>query len=156
APAELSERIKQVIRNGAPDLGFRAIELLRSLPDASLPDLDQAMAARVEACADPANATCSYTDRIIAGRVLARYAPGAVSARIEAVWKRGGEHWADEARGALLGYLLRVSPAQGAQAARDTLAAARNEPGWRSLNVLVEAASLHMTPALEAALIEAL
>ena len=147
-------KVKEIIRSGAPSLGVRAFEVVRALPDATLPELDDALATRLEACAPPArDPKCAYEDFTQAARLAARYATSAVRARIKAACP-ASERFAEDAGAALLAYFLRVEPAYAKVLAREVLERAKRKEG--GLRVLDQASEITMTPELEAVLLDAL
>lgn len=126
--------------------GVLAMEALGALPDETLPELDDALARRLEA------ASFGPNELTLAARLVARYATPAIAARVEAVWTRVRDHHAVAPCAALLAYLLRVDPALGEREARRQLASAHR----RSRELLSAAAGLHCGPALEGVLLEML
>ncbi len=134
-------RVLAHLHTGEPPLGVLSARTLGALPDATLPELDAPLAARLEKDASPP---------IVAA--IARYATAAPLARVRAVYARHATEWASDVEGHFLGYFLRVDPALGARAAGAVLAAKRSGAG----RVLATAAEDRMTPDLEKVLIAAL
>jgi hypothetical protein len=146
-PASGRARIVAEIRS-AEVLRFGALAMtaLGALPDATLPELDDALAARLEA------ASFGPDDLRLAARLVARYATPDILPRVLAVWFRARDGVERNVGAALLAYLLRVDPAVGEREARRQLAFADR----RSRELLIAAAELRCGPGLESVLLDML
>ena len=153
APEEGRERILAAIAAPGPPLGTQAFETLAVLPDASLPEFDDALAARFEGCI---GALCNENPALSA-RLLVRYATAAVAGRVWAAWKSRREV-AYDVTGAVMAFLGRVDPERADELAQGELARARaagpdRVPGMDELD---RAAEFGMAPPIERALLDAL
>ena len=145
-PDEARTRILAAIRAPGLSLGLSSYETLAALPDATLPELDEALADRFER----ALGAGSDDDPGLVAELIARYATTDVAARVRAAWTPPGR--ADVA-GALLAFFTRVDPAIAEELAQGDLAHAR---ATGSIDALAHAAGLGMGPPIERALLDAL
>jgi hypothetical protein len=149
APEEARLRILDAIRAPGPPLGYGAYRILASLPDATLPELDDALVDRFEGSLREG----SSDDPALAAALLARYATAGVSERAWAAWTSARRDMGDGVAGAVLAFFARVDPAHADDLAQADLARARTTG---KLDTLTRAADLGMGPPIERALLDAL
>jgi hypothetical protein len=132
APDEARPSILREIQK--PQRGA-TLKTLGSLPDAELPNLDDALAANFEA-----------GDTEIAAALVERYATGRVASRILASAGEKIGRMACRQQAAILAYFLRVDESTGAMLL-DRAMSSRETGCWRTLNQI---ADLRMTPVVQA------
>jgi hypothetical protein len=149
APEEGRERILAYLRAPGLPLGYEAFPTLAGLPDATLPDVDDALAGRFERCA----AGPCADDYALVVKLLARYATPAVADRVWDAWAASPGHWDPAVGAGLLAYLTRVDPSRAALVAQGEVARHRQ---LGQVYFLRQAAEVRMGPTIERALIAAL
>ena len=110
-PAEGRALVLEEIVRDKPLLSDWALDLLRSLPDDSLPEVDRVMGARL------AGPYVSDRDMYL----VERYATGALADRVEAALAKAGDNATEGMFVASIAYLLRVRPERGEQMLREGL-----------------------------------
>jgi hypothetical protein len=137
APEEGRTRILAEIKNPPSNA---SLTTLGALPDTTLPEFDEVIAARLER---------NLTD--IGTRLLYRYASPAVALRLLARFRNVIGRMACDGQSYVLAYFLRAVPRDGAELLERALASRSDTGCFQS--VLLDTATLHMTPELEAAAI---
>jgi hypothetical protein len=138
APEEGRTRILRAITNPSPGASLRTLGLL---PDRELPELDDVLAANVEASRD--------VDALsIRAELLHRYASPAISARVLSRVDDGLMGMACRPQAALLAYFVRADADLG-RTLLDRALASRADTGCYTV-ALREVAKLRMTPVVEA------
>jgi len=121
---------------------------LRSLPDETLPELDNLLAANLEESRGPKGTS----DTEVVSMLIERYATDSILPRVRAVFDAPGVgKWACAIQASLVAYFLRVDPPTGGEYLNKALAA-RGEgfTGCYSMT-LVDVAQRQMSPEVEAA-----
>ena len=139
APEEGRARILREIRNPSPGASLKTLGML---PDRELPELDDVLAANVDAGRDEDDALS------IRAELLQRYASPAVSARILSLVDASLTRMACRPQAALLAYFVRADADLG-RTLLDRALASRGITGCYS-TALRGVAKLRMTPGLEA------
>ncbi|MFL6228507.1 MAG: hypothetical protein ACJ741_06980 [Pyrinomonadaceae bacterium] len=86
-------------------------EVLRSLPDAELPEADAALLEQIRALA-PLSQRGDFVDLRQKVLLAARYATAAIYGELLEIYKTWGAKWQADVRGSLLGYFLRYNEAE--------------------------------------------
>ena len=126
--------------------------VLRSLPDETLPELDNVLATNLEESRGPK----ATTDTEAISILLERYATDSIVSRVRAVFDAPGVgKWACRIQNSFLAYFLRVDPESGREYLNKALAA-RGEGFTHCYSMtVVEVAQLHMSPEVEDAAVTA-
>jgi len=126
---------------------------LGSLPDQTLPELDDVLAANLEESHQP-NGT---GDAEAISDLIERYATAAIAGRVQAVYESPGVgQWACRIQAALLAYISRVDPQSGAELLEKALAARGSRFSRCYPSTLSDVARLHMSAQLQEAAYKAL
>jgi len=149
APDEGRRLILDEIRRPKPRVNQT---VLRSLPDETLPELDNVLAANLEESVGKGSG-----DTDVITELIERYATAAIFPRVRAVYETAGAgHWACRPQDALLAYLLRVDPAFGGEQLNKALAARGKDFTRCYASALGSVAKLHMSTEVEEAATAAL
>jgi hypothetical protein len=152
APDEGRARIVAAL--GAPTLPLCfPFPALAALPDATLPELDDALAERFERCM---RAPCGEIPALGA-TLLSRYATASVADRVWSAWAAKRDVGGD-ALGPVLAFFARVDPARATELGESALARARAGEDPEAPSALTTAARLLRSPsaAIEPLLLQAL
>ena len=126
---------------------------LGSLPDQTLSELDDVLAANLEESRQP-NGT-GDTEAI--SELIERYATAAIAGRVQAVYESPGVgQWACRIQAALLAYMSRVDPQSGSELLDKALAARGKQFSRCYPSTLSDVAHLHMSAELQEAAYKAL
>ena len=126
--------------------------VLRSLPEETLPELDNLLATNLEESRGPK----ATNDTEVVSMLIERYATDSILPRVRAVFDEAGVgKWACRIQASLVAYFLRVDPESGGEYLNKAIAArGKGFTGCYSMT-LVDVAQLHMSPEVEAAAIAA-
>ena len=123
------------------------------MPDQTLPELDDVLAANLEESRQP-NGT-GDTEAI--SELIERYATAAIAGRVQAVYESPGVgQWACRIQAALLAYMSRVDPQSGSELLDKALAARGKQFSRCYPSTLSDVAHLHMSAELQEAAYKAL
>lgn len=149
SPDEGRRIILEEIRH--PSLRFDT-KVLRSLPDGTLPELDNVLATNLEGSGEPA----ATTDPEVLSMLIERYATDSILSRVRAVFDaRGVGKWACRSQNSFLAYFLRVDPETGGEYLTKALAARGEGFSHCYSMTLVDVALLHMSKEVEDAAVTA-
>jgi hypothetical protein len=141
SPEEGRSLIVKEIRRPKPRVNE---DVLRSLPDETLPELNSVLLDNLE----EARQSGSYTDVI--SELIERYATNEILLRVQAVYEAGDvDKWDCRTQAALLAYFLRVAPSLGGEHLNKALAVRNRGYAGCYVNILKEVAALHMSPEVE-------
>jgi hypothetical protein len=150
SPEEGRRLILDEIRRPKPRV---KLATLASLPDQTLPELDDVLAANLEESHQP-NGT-GDTEAI--SELIQRYATAAIAGRVQAVYESPGVgRWGCRIQAALLAYISRVDPQSGGELLDKALAARGKEISRCYAFTLSDVARLHMSAELQDAAYTAL
>ena len=148
APDEGRELMLQEIRR--PKLRMSQ-EVLFSLPDEVLPELNNALISNLE----EARRTGRYATENI--EVIERYATDEILSRVRAFYETSEVgKWQCRSQAPFLAYFLRVAPSLGGEYLKQTMAARAKDSPRCYTEILKNVAKLHMSPELEDAATTAL
>jgi hypothetical protein len=138
-PAAGRTLILEELRRPQPRAGIAALGLL---PEKTLPEFDEVLAANLEKARTPG-------DQESICPLIERYATGAILRRVRAVFERSRVRWDATVQAALLAYFLRAEPAAGSEVLAAALADRREGqlPSYREL--LSEVAGRRPCPEVE-------
>lgn len=142
SPEEGRQRILEEVRSPKPRV---LEEVLLSLADEVLPELDTALLGNLE---ESFRNGSGYDD--IHSELIERYATEKILSQVQAVYEaRTPVKWRCRTQAALLAYFLRVAPSAGADYVKKALAARDEGPSSCYEEVLKNVADLHMSAELE-------
>jgi hypothetical protein len=123
-------------------------EVLSTLSDKILPEMDEVFAAAIEN-----RGKSRFELFALQARLLARYATPAILPRVKAVWLKLDSTRKCDAQAQMLAYFLRVDPAFGAEQLEKGLSAVAQVDSCGNGDLLENTAQLYSCPELEAAAI---
>jgi hypothetical protein len=120
--------------------------VLRSLPEETLPELNNLLAANLEQSVGPNGS--GNTEAI--SELIERYATDEILPQVRAVYEAPGVgRWACRIQASLLAYFLRVDPSAGGEHLNKALAARGKDSTRCYTSALVDVARLHMSAEVE-------
>jgi len=120
--------------------------VLRSLPDETLPELDDLLATNLEETRQPNGSG----DIEAISDLIERYATAGIFARVRAVYEGPGVgRWACRIQASLLAYILRADPATGGELLNRALAARSKNLTRCYASTLTDVARLHISAEVE-------
>lgn len=126
-------------------------DVLSSLPDELLPELDNVLIANLE------EAQRTGSDTYETSELIERYTTDAIFSRVRAVYEtRDPGKWDCRTQAALLAYFLRVGPSVGSEYLNKALSSRERGLARCYTEVLKNVAALHMSPEVEDAATAAL
>ena len=129
------------------------VATLGSLPDQTLPEFDDVLAANLEESHQPDGT--GDTEAI--SELIERYATAAIAGRVQAVYESPGVgQWACRIQAELLAYISRVDPQSGDELLDKALAARGKQFSRCYTSTLSDVARLHMSAELQDAAYKAL
>jgi len=126
-----------LIREIASDHPRLNLDTLCSLPDRTLPALDNILVSHL----------AKLEDWDVQSRLVERYASKAILPRVKAVYGDKGGEWACATQSNLLAYFLRTDPGYGTAQMKKALAARKGTGCYQTL--LSDVAALYMCPEVE-------
>ncbi len=140
SPEEGRRLILEEIHSPRSKVGIKALGLL---PDKTLPELDDFLAAKFES----GDSEIGYEDLSVYSSLLSRYASADALPRIKAAYANKIGHIACAIQTPMLAYFLRIDPQYGADMLEQALASRKDTGCYKS--ELTGLAALHMCPELE-------
>ena len=138
-------RLELMLREIAHPTGRVKFELLTTLPDKTLPQMDAAFAAALEKGPDD-----SVEQLSLQAQLLSRYGTSTSLPRIKAVLLQKGNSWPCEVLAPVIAYCLRISPPFGTSELRKALSSTSHAERSCKSRMLGMVARLYACPELEA------